>query len=67
MNVVSIDVCGFLNISLYGCYRVLGDISFLSFYCLYGWCAIHNGFMQHAQIIFSAVPRWPAMNMACAV
>ena len=30
MNVVSIDVCGFINISLYGCYRVLGDISFLS-------------------------------------
>ena len=45
MNVVSIDVCGFY-ISLYGCYRVLGDISFLSFYCLYGWCAMHNGFMH---------------------
>ena len=31
MNVVSIDVCGFYYyISLYGCYRVLGDISFLS-------------------------------------
>ena len=26
MNVVSVDVC---CISLYGCYRVLGDISFL--------------------------------------
>ena len=50
MNVVSIDVCGFLNISLYGCYRVLGDISFLSFYCLYGWCAMHNGFMNKKTI-----------------
>ena len=32
VNVVSIDVCGFFFISLYGCYRVLGDISFLTFY-----------------------------------
>ena len=33
-------------IALYGCYRVLGDISFLSFFLSpnYGWCAIHNGF-----------------------
>ena len=44
MNVVSIDVCGIFFISLYGCYWMLGDISF--HYCLYGWCAIHNGFMN---------------------
>ena len=56
MNVVSIDVCGFY-ISLYGCYRVLGDISFLSFYCLYGWCAMHNGFMHMV-----AIAMQPAFN-----
>ena len=28
---------------------MLGDIFFLSFYsCLYGWCAIHNGFIHQS-------------------
>ena len=39
MSVVSINVCGYF-IYLYGCWVIS------SFYsCLYGWCAIHNGFM----------------------
>ena len=38
-------------------YRVLSDISFLSFYCLYGWCAMHNGFMHMV-----AIAMQPAFN-----
>ena len=33
---------------------MLGDIFFLSFYsCLYGWCAIYNGFMHKLETIAS--------------
>ena len=44
VSVVSINVCGdFIYLYVW----VLGDIFFPSFYsCLYGWCAIHNGFMH---------------------
>ena len=60
MNVVSIDVCVFLNISLYGCYRVLGDISF---HCLYDWCVMHNGFMVVMETIkYTYTPSFISMH-----